>query len=284
MVDNPRVYIPSRGRPNNVSKLVSAWDNQFFDVFFMVEPDEAELYQKEVNLAGAQDFTTVLSLPDRNLGVGFSRTHCLRHAEADGFESIICSDDDIKPTSGMDELIDTAADSMVLGVTAWYSYQDLMLGIKGSKRDDLILCPSCIVRLFGLNVKNSLELGGFDAELRCGDDADFMIRGVIAGYPWLIHLGAKATSFAPRFATGGVEALENAVTDGEVVGAKGQATRDAVARIAEKFPDIANAVRPDKLSYKWRKLYDTYLPEWKHWSALHGGDIENYFGTGWYHG
>lgn len=271
-MNNPRVYIPSRGRPNNVSKLVSAWDNQFFDVFFMVEPGEADLYEQQVKVAGAQDFTSVIALPDSNLGVGFSRTHCLEHAQSDGLESIICSDDDIKPTSGMDELIDTAADPMVLGVTAWYSYQDLMLGIKGMKRSDIILAPSCIVRLFGLNVKNALEIGGFDASLKCLDDGDFMVRGLMAGYPWLIHLGAKSTSFAPRHATGGVQSLGSG------------ALAESVSAIAEKYPEYTTVVSENKLRYKWRKLYDDYLPDWKHWSALQGGDIANYFGEGWMNG
>jgi hypothetical protein len=284
----PRVYIPSRGRWENVPKLLKAWDDCFFDVKFMVEPDEVEKYESEIPKQYAR-MVEVLALPDRNLGVGYSRTLCLLHADNDGFESIICSDDDIKPNTGrsgdqdagMDGLVDLAGDPMVLGATAYYSYQDLMLGIKGGPRKDVIIAPSCIVRMFGLNVKNSLEIGGFDSDLKCGDDADFMIRGVIAGYPWLIDLAAKAISFAPRFAVGGVEALEKDISTGEVKGAKGDATRDAVRIISEKFPEIANPVRPDKLSYKWRKLYDDNLPDWKHWSPLHGGNIRNYLGEDW---
>lgn len=287
-MSNPRCYIPSRGRWENVPKLVKAWDDCMFDVKFMVEPDEVELYEKQIPKA-QEHCVEVLALPDRNLGVGYSRTLCLFHAEADGFDSIICSDDDIKPNTGrsgdkdagMDGLVDLAADPMVIGVTAYYSYQDLMLGIKGGPRTDVIIAPSCIVRMFGLNVKKSLEIGGFDSNLKCGDDADFMIRSVMAGYPWLIDLAAKAISFAPRFATGGVDALEKATSKGDVVGAKGDATREAVRIIAEKFPDIASPVRPDKLSYKWQKLYDTYLPEWRHWSPLHGGNILNYMGRDW---
>jgi hypothetical protein len=260
-----------------------------FDVVFSVEPDELEKYEAEIDRAGAREFASCIALPDRNLGVGFSRTFCLEHAASDGLESIICSDDDIKPNTGrngesdagMDKLIEICEDPMVLGCTAYYSYLDLMLGIKGKDRKDVIIAPNCIVRLFGLNVKESLDLGGFDASLKCGDDADFLIRGIYAGFPWLIHLGAKAVSFAPRFATGGVAALEDAVSVGEVKGAKGDATREAVRIIAEKFPDIATAVRPDKLSYKWRQLYDNELPDWKHWSPLHGGNINNYFGEGW---
>lgn len=196
---NPRVYIPSRGRWENVPKLVKAWDEQDFDIVFSVEPDEAVKYAHEIASVNHDNEVTVIILPDSNLGVGFSRTYCLEHASADGFDSIICSDDDVKPVSGMDKIIYAAEDPLVLGITAWYSYLDLMLGIDKAKREDMIaneqsilVATCCIVRIFGLNVENSLAIGGFDADLKCGDDADFVIRGFIAGYPWLIHLDAKS--------------------------------------------------------------------------------------------
>lgn len=285
---NPRVYIPSRSRWANVPKLVKAWDDEMFDVVFSVEPDEAGQYAQAIADTTHHNEVSVITLPDRNLGVGFSRTFCLEHAYKDGLESIICSDDDVKPVSGMDYLIDAAADPRVLGITSWYSYLDLMLGITSKERQQMIadkrsilVATCCIVRIFGLNVENSLDVvGGFDPELKCGDDADFVIRGFQEGFPWLIHLGAKSNSMAARFAPGGVAALEDAVSDGEVIGAKGAATRDAVAKIAAKFPGYARAARPDKLTYKWRKMLDDYLPEWRTWSELHGGSIDKYLGEG----
>jgi hypothetical protein len=278
---NPRVYIPSRSRWDNVKKLVTAWDEEMFDVLFMVEPDEQDKYDTELVKCGATGFARTIALPDRNLGVGFSRAQCIRHAANDDFDAIICSDDDIKPKSGMDRLVWLAEDPLVLGATAYYSYLDLMLGIKGTNREDVIIAPNCIVRLFSLNVQNSLEIGNFDEELKCGDDADFVIRGIMAGYPWFIHLGAKSISFAPRFAEGGVKALEQAISKGEVDGAKGDATRDAVEKIAAKFDGYASARTPTKLAYKWRDIHDDFVPDWKHWSPLHGGKIQNYFGDGW---
>lgn len=295
--NNPRVYIPSRGRPENVEKLVKAWYEEIFDVYFMVEPDEFDAYQAEVDKAGAGDFTTVMALPDRNLGVGFSRSRCMEHAANDGHESVIMSDDDIKPNRGrkgeinprMDKMIELCEDPFVLGATAYYSYQDLMFGIKGKDRLDVILCPTCVVRMFGLNVKNSLEIGNFDPLLKCGDDVDFQIRGLMAGFPWLVYLGAKAQSFGPRFAEGGVKALEDAT--GEELGeddpanrpkpAQGENTKFAVQRLHDKFPEMTNIVSPVKITFYWRKMHDEYLPDWRHYSALQGGNIKNYMGPDW---
>jgi hypothetical protein len=250
---------------------VKAWDEEIFDVVFMVEPDEVDMYK--VQVPDCRVGVEVIGLPDRNLGVGFSRARCLEHAADAGHESIVMSDDDVKPTSGMDGLIDVAADPLVLGITSWYSYLDLMLGIKGKLRNDVVICPSSIFRIFGLNVQNTIDIGNYDEELRMTDDADLMIRGIVEGYPWMIHLGAKSASMGARWQPGGIAALEDASTNSLKI--------ESCDYLQDKFPDWVRRPREDKISFKWRQCYDDNLPEWKHWSPLHGGNIKNYMGENW---
>jgi hypothetical protein len=259
---------------------VKAWDDEMFDVVFMVEPDEVDMYTsacpKEYRDNG---MVSVFGLPDTNLGVGLSRAMCLEHAAMDGLESIIMSDDDVKPSSGMDGLIDVAADPLVLGITSWYSYLDLMLGIKGKNRNDVIICPSSIFRIFGLNVQNVIGIGNYDEELRMTDDADLMIRGIVEGFPWMIHLGAKSASMGARWQPGGIDALEKQASSGKETA--NVLKVEACDYLQNKFPDWVRRPREDKISFKWRVIYDENLPEWKHWSPLHGGNINNYMGEKW---
>lgn len=265
----PRVYIPSRGRPENVAKLAKAWDTELFDVVFMVEPDEVKPYRDNVP---SDLFITVAveALPGRNLGVGFSRSRCVEHADADGLEAIILSDDDIKPITGMDLLIEAAENPLTLGVTSYHSYLDLALGTKGRHRDDIIVAHQSFMRLWAINISNVKAIGGFDKNLKCIDDNELKFRAVMSGFPWMIHFGAKSASFGKRFAAGGVSALGD------------RAVENAADRIVDKHrlytPHLISRVdTPKAIQYKWSKIHDHFLPGWRDWSEKHGGNIDNYY-------
>lgn len=270
---NPRVYIPSRGRPENVVKLVKAWDTELFDVVFMVEPDEQLAYAKsipnEITIAVA-----VESLPDRNLGVGFSRARCLEHAKADGHEAIILSDDDIKPVCGMDHLIEDVKDPLAVAITSYHSYMDLALGVKGKERDDILIVAPSFMRMWSVNIENVYAIGGLDKNLKCIDDNELKFRAALNGFPWMIHFAAKSSSFGKRFATGGVSSLGSRAVD--------DAADQIIAKHAEHSPHLVNRVdTPKAIQYKWSKIHDAFLPGWRDWSEKHGGSISNYFGVGW---
>lgn len=273
MSDNPRVYIPSRGRPENVDKLVKAWDNELFDVFFMVEPDEVEVYYDSI----PRDIdvnVVVLALPDKNLGVGFSRATCVEHADGDGYESIILSDDDIRPVCGMDHLVEDVKDSMALAITSYHSYLDFALNVKGKDRDDIVMSSSSFMRMWSVNIANVKAIGGLDKNLKCIDDNELKFRGAMNGFPWLIHFAAKSASFGKRFAVGGVSELGSRAVD--------DAADQIIAKYPEHVPHFIKRIETEKaIQYKWAKIHDHFMPEWRDWSLTHGGDINNYFGAGW---
>lgn len=269
---SPRVYITSRGRPDNVRKLLPAWEAEGFSVYFMVEPDEAETYRAAIDSIPHTNSVTVLSLPDKNLGVGYSRADCLAHAQADGQQSVLLSDDDVKPyNGGMESMLEFACGPRVLGVTAWHDYIDFALGVKGKERTDAIISPSIFMRIWALNIDNVLSIGGIDRSIKCIDDAELKFRAHTHGYPWVINFGAKVRSFAKRYAEGGVNLLGDNAID------------VATDQILDKHrPHLDSGLirrggKPEQVKYNWVKIHDRFMPGWRNWSEKHGGNIANYF-------
>lgn len=268
-------FIPSRGRALNARKLADSWVQAGIIPHFVVEPDEAPTYASKV-----QDIQ-VHPLPIRNGGIGFSRNHCVNLAASFGHKSMILADDDIKPAKNYSNMVgfaEAAKYKKVLGITARYGYHDLCLGPKIRGRNDLILLPTGTFRLVALNVDNVLDLGNYDHTLDYAEDCDLFLRGLKEGYPWMIHLGTRTGSIGTRYQPGGM--LDYAVA-GCATGLDGM--KPAWHReLHNQYPDVTNA-HTEKCAGKqncirvaWRKAYDKYMPEWKEYSALHGGDLHKY--------
>lgn len=278
--DEPTVYIPTRGRLKNVTKLLDLWDQESFFVVLVVEEHEAEDHRKLVHEMKMDPYAAVIVPPYGVEGIGPIRKWIVEHAASCGLKSIILSDDDIKPgkDSNMKELWEQAQHYKVLGITARYSYHDFSLGPEIKYRDDLILMPNGTFRIIGLNIMNALAIGNYDPHLICvQEDGELMMRGVQNGFPWLIHLGTKTGSIHGRYQPGGIADFMGSMTE------RFRIQRQCHIYLNEKHPDYVNKPKPDDdLSQKngvrisWRKLYNDWLPEWKTWSALHGGDIEEY--------
>lgn len=290
----PTVYIPSRGRPSNVPKLLRAWliDNDF-RVNFVVESQDYHTYNNAINASfgsAAIGQVNILTLPQSNQGVGFARNYAIEHADMMGHDSIILSDDDIKPDAKSDWLrfLDHAVASRVLGVTARYSYHDFALGPKVRDRRDLILLPSGTFRLIALNVNNVMELGNYDVNLTCvQEDGDLMLRGIGEGFPWMIDLATHAISMGARYAPGGLSEYFDERGDlGPGLWARKESERECHKLLYAKHPDYVNdptPIKPAEISrgngvrIKWQKCYDREMSDWRSWSALHGGELRGYF-------
>lgn len=269
----PQVFIPSRGRWDGARKLTDAWFKEGFDVNWVVEPSEWATYANRVEDA------KVYPLPMKDGGIAYSRNHCVNLAASFGHQSIILADDDIKPYykgGNMDILVKNAEHPKVLGITARYSYHDLCLGpdIKGC--DDLILLSTGTFRLVALNVKNVLDLGNYDIKLDYAEDCDLFLRGLKAGYPWMVHLGTYSSSIGTRYEPGGM--LDFAGGKDNLAEHKGWWHED----IQEKYPDLINEHtekcrgKQNCISIQWKRAYNKYMPDWKKYSALHGGNIGAY--------
>jgi hypothetical protein len=265
-MDKYPVFIPSRGRLEYARKHGQIWLDEGFETHFVVEPQEYSAY-----LGAVPQGVEVHPLPRPNQGIGYSRNHILTLADSYGFKGIVVSDDDMRPKRRIKSLVETAAHSKVLGVTARYSYHDLCLGPSIKDRDDLILLPSLTFKMIGLNVQNAIAIGGFDAELDGLEDNDFALRGLESGFPWMIHLGTWSTATGPRYAPGGLSAycLKSGI-DTDIP--------PWYAKMYERWPDYISGHQTPRIRFSWKKAYNDMLPDWQKWSALHGGYLAYYFG------
>jgi hypothetical protein len=265
---NPQVFIPSRGRISHARRLTDVWRQEGFDVHWVVEPNEFLDYDYEVEGDKAH------ALPIPNNGIGYSRNHCVNLAASFGYESIILADDDIKPgkNANMDILVDWAEHPKVLGITARYSYHDLCLGPDIKGMDELILLPTGTFRLVALNVNNVLDIGNYDHTLIGLEDNDLFMRGLQAGYPWMIHLGTYAVSMGKRYQPGGMADFmkDHGIPSDDIP--------PWYQVMADQYPAFVSGHKKNRIRFAWKQAYDHYLPEWRKWSALHGGDLRNYFG------
>ena len=269
-----QVFIPTRGRPHVVRRLADIWHDEGFEVTFVVEPDEALDYIAKVPDCRVD----VLSI--KNAGIGNARNHCVSLAASWGFKTMILADDDIKPGkfANMDTLVRSANHHKVLGVTARYSYHELALGYEIKHRDDLILLPTGTFRLVSLNVDNVLKIGNYDAKLEYAEDCDLFLRGLQAGFPWMIHLGTWSNSIGNRYEPGGMLDFAGGADN---LSAKKE---DWHWDLYDKYPDFINDpakadfTKQNSIRVAWRKAYDKLLPSWRDASALHGGNIDVYLG------
>lgn len=278
------VFIPSRGRWDVASKLVNAWREQHFHVHFVVEPGEANTYYHNLNRvkpypSDQAPSISIHALPIRNGGIGNSRNHCIELASSWGMKAIVLADDDIKPNPkypNMSNFIEQARHPKVLGITARYGYHDLCLGSAIRDRSDLILLPTGTFRLVALNVENVLNIGNYDRTLEYAEDCDLFLRGLDAGFPWMIHLGTRSNSMGNRYQPGGM--LDYAGGALALMDKKEHWHQEIYKKYPNLVNDPANAdfTKQNSIRIQWRKAYDKFLPGWKDYSALHGGYLERY--------
>lgn len=289
-----QVFIPSRGRWDRARKLTKIWHDKGFDVNWVVEPDEHDKYWDAITTGGPigpppEDplhcKTFVLPLEKSNQGVSYARAQCVRIADDWDFESIILADDDIKPSTrrpdGMADILEACTHPKILGMTARYSYHDLCLGPRIKTWDDIILLPTGTFRLVGLNVQNVLSLGNYDTDLEYAEDCDLFLRSLEAGFPWMVHLGSFANSMGTRYEPGGMLDFAGGWDELAEKKAKWHNT------LHDQYPNLVNkhtkkCYNPDGtpkqncIIISWQRAYDHYLPGWRKWSELHGGDLQEY--------
>lgn len=271
-------------------KLTQAWHKEGFNVTWMVEPDEHDIYID--NIVGNAPIslpprdnppsTHVMPLPCSNKGISYSRSCCVLLAATMGHRSFILADDDIRPSrkgGNMIGLVEAAKHPKVMGITARYSYHDLALGedFKDFHENRVILNPGGTFRLVGLNVENVIKLGNYDTNLEYAEDCDLYMRSLQAGFPWMIHAGTWSNSIGTRYMPGGM--VDFVGGQANIDGNKEWWHRD----IHEKWPAFTNAhdeVKCDGkqncIRFQWKRAYDHFLPKWREWSELHGGDLKVY--------
>ena len=262
------VYIITRNRPGNLKKVVPRWLEQSMHVTLVVEGSEQERHRVLVSGMGWTDKVDIISPKAVNLGVGHARRFAVANAALRRLDSIIMSDDDMRPSPGSDmgKLLREAASPKVLGIGAVRPLHDWFSGGATKDRNDVILCPGGWgMQLFALNVQNTEIMGSFDSLLDCfGEDHELMRNGIAAGIPWLVHCGVKCDAIGARYANGGINSY---ISDGD------RHAREVACRriIHGRWPRYVSKPE-DSPRMAWQKMLDDYITGWRHLSAMHGGE------------
>lgn len=266
------VYIPTRSRHKNLLKIVPRWLWQDFKVTLVTEEKELRDHQELIWQQGWGQSARVIAPPQKERGIGLARRYAVAHAARNDRKAIIMSDDDLRPAedSEMYKLVDEAAKPGVLGVGAVRRIHDHFTGGKLFLNSGVILCPGGWgQQVFGLNVRQAIDLGNFDARLDCfGEDAELERQGIAARIPWLVHCDVLSEPIGVRYAPGGLATFTGTRT--------ARAEREIACRriIHKRWPKYTS--EPEARSrMAWQKMLTDYIPEWKTLSAMHGGEWRN---------
>lgn len=88
------VCIPSKGRPDNIKKYVIPFMSRLkLDYKIFVEPQDLNLYT----------FENVISLPENNMGLGYSTKYAKKYCEENAYDLYFRIDDDVKGIGSIED-------------------------------------------------------------------------------------------------------------------------------------------------------------------------------------
>jgi len=271
------VYIPTLGRLEHIKKIVPYWLQQEIDIRIVVERYEYNEHAKLKREMGWGKEVVILTQPLSGRGIAYVRAFIVKHAKNAGHTAIIIAEDDTRPmpSSDMVLLLEEADKPYVVGVGATRPIHDFFTqgAITRVNRAGAgaILCPgSWGVQCFAINVDTVLRLGNYNTKLDViTDDVEMMMRGIEAGMPWRIHTDVKMGILNRRYAPGGINTFFG--NDAEKRHAAEMKCWDLLRK---RYPGFVSYAERPRISFQ--KLYDTYIPEWREYSAIHGGSLDAY--------
>jgi glycosyltransferase involved in cell wall biosynthesis len=264
------VYIPTLDRVDMIQKTVPHWLVQEMPVRLVVERREYRAYTELKNRMKWGKQVYILPLPLAGRGIGYARNYAVKHARATHLDAIIMSDDDVYIHDDSDawDLIDAVEKPGVLGVGAVRTLHDRFTNGAISRNHGVILCPGGWgFTVKALNVQTALKCGNFDPALHSfGEDAELARQGIARGIPWRVHCDVVFVSLNKRLDPGGFSSKYHTL-EGRLAG-----ELECRSIIHKRWPDYTS--EPDKRPrVAWQRMLDDYIPEWRNYSVLHGGDI-----------
>lgn len=205
----------------------------------------------------------VIVLPHSNRGINYARQYILLHAERNGIARFIMSDDDCAPRHDDDvrKLFDLS-DLPTIGMGAMFPFYGLKFGNETLReRNDPLFCDGGMgKRLFSLDTERALEVGGYDVRLHSSNGDNEIVRQAIKhGYTWYVHAGVQAINLIGRFKKGGINDLHN-----EDEESRKAAALECHRIIYEEWgPEYIAKPQGHKITTRWQKLMDDYIPDWK---------------------
>jgi TET-associated glycosyltransferase-like protein len=266
------VYIPTMGRLANLEKVIPRWLDQDFDVVLVVPESEREVHGDLLYDHEWFGRVSIVAERGKKRGIGYVRKVCVAHAESHGLKSFVMADDDVRPEPDSDMSLLTAAARRpgVLGIGSPRRLTDYYTGGAISRNSGVIMCPGGWgLQLWAMNVETTIKIGNFDEKIHSwGEDAELVIRGIMAGIPWLAHCDVWHESIGKRYLPGGISGRFE--EDRE---ARTAAEQECVAYVHSLYPKYT-APPGHKFRVAWQKLLDDHIPDWRSRSAIHGGRLD----------
>jgi hypothetical protein len=268
------IYIPTKNRPDVLKKVLPYWEEYNIPIYLVTEGQ----YSYQMKDLGHP--VVLLRRPDK--GLGYARKWILKHAEHQGFKSIVMSDDDHKPAGDVHAMIQFATRRDVVGVGMWKSIYGLLLGretalyaaAKKKKQAAFLTTGSVGYGVFAVNVKNVAKVGGFDERMVWAEDVPVCRFGMAQlGIPWYIYTGA--------WVKGEIKSNSGGQFSFDL-----QEIRDTAQKIQQKqWPDyMTYSPRPERrvgharnYRFAWKRFYCDTIGE-KYWPPENVNATERAFG------
>lgn len=259
------VFIPSRGRADLLErKVLPKWKQQNVeDIVIVTERRERAAY---ADLSTPGSNVSILTLPQSDRGINYSRNYIVETAHNWGLRKIIQADDDIYPAvySDVNRLCTDIHPLNTLGIGIMVGFYGLMFGNRTIKVEDRPLMSKGALgkRLFSLDVERVLAVGNFDPSLHSGWGDDELVRAGMAKLKatWYVHAGVWGTSVANRYTPGGLTDLHHGSLEARKRGQE-HSHRIIFGRWGPRYCNTPK--EGGRLIFKWKAFMDDYIPGWE---------------------
>lgn len=261
------VYVHTRDRLQFLEKSLPKWakvldegdDN--IGLYLVVEPNERKKHATFLKEQGLLNHVNdILTLPKKNMGMGWSRQIAFEHARDLGLESFITTDDDMSPRTNPAPFLRNATREDVLGVGCWFSIYGLLM----SHDPDTGLQPVMNgqgKRCMAINTENMANLSteGFPTYFKGYDDHELQRLGIAdLGLHWWVDTDYHCSSNAKIGDPGGMTSLPGYA---RVVDRK----HTAHVLTHQRWPGFVS--NPEKCDPDSGRC--TYTMQWKKFHAAH---------------
>lgn len=281
------VAIPTRGRWDRLEKITDAWLYHGFRVVYFTELDQdvdaSQFLAKCWDKHGYTNGNVNICYFEEPVGkgIGHARNRIVDWADREGIRAFVMSDDDCYPSYHGDArhngalvppsaLLEAVKAYPILACAASHSQQNHFLGgLLESHYNEVVLAANGICfQMFAINTERALDAGNFDPSLKVYEDSEFMRCGIKAGFPWGLHTGVRMVKTGRSGDPGGIQDyIDVAYRETALV----EETRNL---LADRWGEDIIARPPKRARQSWAKMYDRYIPNWKKFSAGHGGSLK----------
>jgi hypothetical protein len=233
-------------------------------LYLVVEPNEVKKHERFIDKHDLY-VDQIISLPRRNMGMGWSRQYAFKHAQDQGYESFITTDDDMYPRESPQDFLGNATRDDVLGVGCWFSIYGLLM----SHDPNTGLQPVYNgqgKRCMAINTENMADLSteGFPTYFKGYDDHELQRLGIQdLGLHWWVDTDYHCVSTAKIGDPGGMTSLPGYA---RVVDRKHTAHK----LTHERYPDfVSDPAKCDPTNGVCR-----YVMQWKKFHKANDVDME----------